>query len=186
MSLKLVPFNSKWVTHDKLDVHAIYRRPRYRVDEYGERVREYGPDGVPLWDLTGPLPVNSHDHWVEKGFEYVTLADRVSLFEAAKHNTITDAQGHPCDWRLYDQHTTGGPWNYRKYMEGQAATTTREAEQLKADVERFGSEAVETIRRQTDPSFALPPHLRNVAPGDRAAKVEPRRKAVDVAVEKAS
>jgi hypothetical protein len=160
MSLKLVPFNDAWINHDKVDIHAIYRRPRFVEDEYGEMNREY-KDGVATWDLTGPLPVRSHNRWRSKGFEYVTLANRESLLVAARFNTL------PPGMRMqdYDQHQTGGPWNYKKYMAGVQETTTIEAEQLKADVEKFGSEAVEAIRRQTEPTFQLPASLRNIPHG---------------------
>lgn len=154
MSLKLVPFNATWITHDKIDVHAIYRRPRFKEDAYGELNRDTGTNGVPTWDLTGPLPVRSHTRWTSKGFEYVTLASRQSLIEAGRKGTIEG------DWRAYDQHQTGGPWNWKKYAEGQAATTTLEAEELKQDIADYGWKAVEAIRRRSDPTFSLPNHLK--------------------------
>src|SRR5689334_9256179 len=101
--LKLIPFNSAWVDHTKLDLKAIYRRPRYVKDEFDQDVRELGPDGLPLWDLTTPLPVKQHNKWVAKGFEYVTLADRDSLIEAYRKSTLLPARAHPRD---YDQHQT--------------------------------------------------------------------------------
>lgn len=149
--LKLVPFHSEWINNHKIDIHAIYRRPRYKEDEFGEWHRELDTDGLPTWDLTGPLPVKSHNRWVSKGFEYVTLANRESLAVAARTGTLTDGT-----FRDYDQHQTGGPWNYRKYLAGQAQAHTADAEKLRADVERFGAEAVEAIRQQTEPSFRLP------------------------------
>lgn len=161
MSLKLVPFNANWVTHNKLDLHAIYRRPRFVEDKYGELRRDLDENGLPKWDLTGELPVRQHSKWVGKGFEYVTLANRESLIMAGRNGTIQhDADGNPVDWRTYDQHQVSGPWNYRKYAEGQEATTTLDAERLKGDVARFGWEAVEAIRQQTDPTFRLPDHMK--------------------------
>lgn len=169
---KLVPFNAMWINHDKIDIHAIYRRPRYVQDQYGEFARELDAGGVPTWDLTGPLPVKQHTKWVAKGFEYVTLADRASLLKAAQFGTVLGDNGEPTDYRVYDQHQTGGPWNYRKYAEGQAQTTTRDAEQLRADCERYGADVVEAIRRQTDATFRLPDHLRSLGPNKpgKAAK----------------
>ena len=153
--LKLVPFNSTWITHDKIDIHAIYRRPRFVTDEFGEDQREYDADGLPAWDLTGPLPVKQHNKWMQKGFEYVTLANRESLITAAKHGTL---QGGSV--REFDQHQTGGPWNYRKYVAGQQSANTAELEQLRADVEKYGADAVEQIHRRRDPHFVLPATLR--------------------------
>lgn len=162
--LKLVPFNAVWITHDKCDVHAIYRRPRFKEDEFGEWHREYDKDGLPTWDLTGPLPVKSHNRWTSKGFEYVTLANRESLIMAASIRSLPEPA------HVYDQHQTGGPWNYRKYSAGQVDQHSAEAERLKADVERFGPEAVEAIRRQTDPTFKLPDALKKPKKAEAAAK----------------
>jgi hypothetical protein len=157
--LKLVPFSAAWITHDKLDLKAIYRRPRYVEDAYGEMHRELTADGLPAWDLTGPLPVKSHNKYEAKGFEYVTLADRDSLATAAAHKTIMG------DWRDYIQDPrTSGPWHYRKYLEGQVDLDKAAAERLRADIERFGAEAVEAIRQQTDPTFRLPASLKGDEP----------------------
>lgn len=158
--LMLVPFNEKWISHDKLDLHAIYKRPVYREDEFGEPQRVYDKDGIEEWDLTPPLPVKQHNVWRGKGFQYVTLADRESLIMAAKNNTILGET--PA--RAYDQHRTGGPWNYRLYLQGQIGERSKQAEQLKQDVYRFGSVAVEEIRRRTEPEFTLPPSLRDIQP----------------------
>ena len=166
MSLKLVPFNEVWIAHDKLDVHAIYRRPRWVEDEFGEMQRELSAGGAQTWDLTGPLPVKSHNKWRAKGFEYVTLADRDSLVSAARSGTLKPEGATANDY--VQNTTTGGPWNYKKYVHGQAETVTLEAEQLRADVEEFGSAAVEAIRKRTDPTFRLPEALRNVAPRGQA------------------
>lgn len=158
--LKLVPFNDSWVGHDKLDLKAIYRRPRWVEDAYGEMHREMTPEGLPAWDLTGPLSVKHHNKHRAKGFEYVTLADRESLHAAAAAGTIVE-HGVRVDWRAYVQDPrTNGPWHYRKYVEGQAVADTAAAAQLASDVERFGPDAVEAIRRQTDPSFRVPDALK--------------------------
>ena len=157
--LKLVPFNSAWINNDKIDVHAIYRRPRFVEDKYGDLKRQYDANGVPTWDLTGGLPVRSDTRWRAKGFEYVTLADRASLVSAARAGTIEG------DWRQYDQHQRGGPWNGQRYLDGQEEASTNEARKLREDVHKYGSEAVEEIRRQREPDFVLPNHLRGIAPG---------------------
>ncbi len=163
--LKLVPFNAAWVTSDKIDLHAIYRRPRFVEDRYGDMKREYDSNGVPTWDLTGGLPVRQHTKWLAKGFEYVTLSNRASLVMAAKAGTIAG------DWHEYDQHQVGGPWNGQRYLDGQEAATTNDAAQLKADVYEFGSRAVEKIQQRHEPGFTLPPHLQGILPGGEKAPV---------------
>lgn len=153
--LKCVPFNSAWISHEKIDIHAIYRRPRFVSDKYGDLSRELDANGIPTWDLTGPLPVKQHIKWSQKGFEYVTLANREALHTAAATGTLLG--GTPRD---YDQHRAGGPWNYRLYSEGQTETYTAEVDQLREDIARFGPEAVETLRRRQDPTFTLPDSLK--------------------------
>jgi hypothetical protein len=156
--LRLVPFNATWIAHDKIDVHAIYRRPRYKADEFGDLYRERDKDGLPTWDITGPLPVRRHNDWIKKGFEYVTLADRESLAVAARFGTLPDGMTA----KDFDQHQTGGPWNYRRYVLGIGEVNDAALAQLEADCRKYGSEAVEQIRRSSDPTFVLPDKLRDI------------------------
>lgn len=158
--LKLVPFNDAWIDHAKLDLRAIYRRPQFALDEFDQTVKKIGPDGQPLWDLTGPLPVKAHNRWKAKGFEYVTLADRDSLVAAAQKGTLMGGSV-----RDFDQHQTGGPWNYKMYLAGQSQQDTDAMLQLRANVQRFGSAAYEAIRREVDPAFRLPKELQDIEPG---------------------
>lgn len=149
--LRLVPFNHAWITNDKIDLKAIYRRPRYTEDAYGEMVRETTADGLPAWDLTGGLPVKSHNKHVAKGFEYVTLADRDSLHIAATHKTIDG------DWRQYVQDPrTGGPWHYRKYVEGQTVADAEATQRLAEMVAKYGPDLVQDMKRETEPGYVLP------------------------------
>lgn len=171
--LRLVPFNDAWIQHDKIDIHAIYRRPRFVEDQYGELIREHDNNGVPTWDTTTPLPVRHHNRWRAKGFEYITLANREALVVAARYGTLP--QGTTMKDFEQDQRT-GGPWNYKKYAQGQETAISEEAEQLRLDVEEFGSEAVERLRRRTDPDFVLPEKLRGQAPKTRQAPAEPAPK----------
>ena len=170
--LKLVPFNAAWISHALMDVKAIYRRPRFVQDEFGEWQREF-KDGAPTWDLTTPLPVRSHNRWLAKGFEYVTLANRGSLNVAAKFGTLPEG-ATAAD---YDQSQAGGPWNYKMYVKGLEQATTLEAETLRADVEEFGSDVVLRLRRRENALFELPPELRGKKPGQlsREAKKEPAK-----------
>lgn len=148
--LKLVPFQDVWITNNKLDLKAIYRRPRYVEDAYGEMKREIGPDGLPAWDLTGGLPVRYHNKHRAKGFEYVTLADRESLHAAAAAGTVED-------WRQYVQDPrTNGPWHYRKYVEGQVVADSEAAQRLAEMVAKYGPELVQEMKRETEPDYVLP------------------------------
>lgn len=168
--LKLVPFNPVWINHDKIDVHAIYRRPRFTEDKYGELIRDVDPKtGLPTWDLTGGLPVRAHTKWTSKGFEYVTLSNRESLQVAGRSGTI------PGNWREYDQHQTGGPWSWKKYCEGFESAQATDLKELTEDVYLFGSVAVETLRRRQTPDFALPENLRGIAPGTAQPSTEPEQ-----------
>lgn len=170
--LKLIPFRMEWVEKTEIDIHAIYRRPRWTTDKYGDRERELDPKTQrPTWDLTGPLPVKQHNVWIMKGYEYVTLADKHSLATAVQHQTIDG------DWRQYNQHRETGPWNYRLYLEGQETEAAAGAQrvlddeaQLAADVAEFGWQAVEKIRRRGDPAFAVPAHLKEAKAEAKAAE----------------
>jgi hypothetical protein len=160
--LKLVPFNDIWVSSAKLDLHAIYRRPRWTQDEFDELVQARDPEGLPLWDITTPLRVLDHNRLRAKGFEYVTLASRKDLQDAAHAGTVQLLPGMT-SWREYDQHQTGGPWNYKKYIAGQQDADTAALQKLKADVEQFGSDAVESLQ-----GIKLPESLKGIAPKSKA------------------
>lgn len=156
-----VPFNPIWITHDKIDLKAIYRRPVYTEDARGERVRQCDADGLPLWDLTTPLQVRHHNKHQAKGFEYVTLATMSDLAEATKHGTILEGEG-----RDYINHRIGGPWDARLYLADAVAEDRAAFMRLKELVERLGSATVLAVRQSEDPAFELPPSLQNIpAPG---------------------
>lgn len=174
---KCVPLNPSWtIAGTKLDLKAIYRRPRRRVGEYDEIIQERGEDGLPLYDLTGPLPLRRHSDWAAKGYEYVTLADRDSLTKVAGS---LRADGHnPAE---FDQHPVLGPWNPKLYLATADKIDRAKVSKLRALVEKLGSEAVLDVRRATDPTFNLPPELQNIPPGgpakqlraDKASAVKP-------------
>ena len=150
--MRLVPFNDVWVSHPKLDLHAIYKRPRFAQGEYGESVRERTADNVPTWDITAPLPVRQHQRWLAKGFEYVTLATRTDLARAAQVGTV---DGAPAAFLARNGH----PWSWPDYVRQARAEQDGTLEELRRDVAKFGALAVETIRRRNDPNFRLPPDL---------------------------
>jgi hypothetical protein len=163
--LRLVPFNNAWVQHDKLDLHAIYKRPQYVRNDYDEEVLKRDENGQVCYDLTTPLPVRQHNKWAGKGFVYVTLATRGDLKSAHEKGTLLNDKGHPVHWKEYDQHQTGGPWHWKMYLDGQQGVDASYLTVLESQVRRFGSEAVEELRREQDPNFVLPAHLRGIAVG---------------------
>ena len=157
--LKLVPFHQDWITNPKSDLKAIYRRPQLVEDEdTGEMVPRLDDKGQPVWDIATPLPVKQHTKWAQKGFEYITLANRESLHMAAQTGTLIGGSV-----RDYDQHATGGPWNYRKYAAGVVAAAADAAGALRSDVERFGPDVAEELQRRTQPHFKLPESMRKAA-----------------------
>ena len=56
-----------------------------------------------------------------------------------------------------------------------AQTEREQVQRLERDVRRFGSEAVQCLRRRSDPTFTLPENLRNI-PADEPHHRERRRK----------
>lgn len=160
---KRVPFNSIWITHDKLDIKAIYRRPRFIEDRFGDMVREHDAAGIPTWDLTGGLPLRSHNKWATRGFEYVTLAGIEDLMAAAAQRTLPEPMA------AYINHRVGGPWHAVMYLDW-AKQADREAfDELRALVTKYGSEQVTEIKRATDPTYTLPLTLQNWEPGQTQA-----------------
>ncbi len=167
--LKLVPFSSAWVGSSKLDLKAVYRRPRWTMNEFDESVQVHDVDGAPVWDLTTPLRVMDHNKHLAKGFEYLTLATRDDLIKAAKAGTVAN-------WREYDQHQTGGPWNAKMYMAGAKLADTALMQQLRDQIRKFGWETVEEIRRQSDPSFRVPEVLKQPLEAQPVAEADPVEK----------
>lgn len=163
---KCVPLNTQWtLPGTKLDLKAIYRRPRRRVGEYDEIIQERAPDGLPLYDLTAGLPMRRHSDWIAKGFEYVTLADRESLEKVAAY---LRADGlNPADFL---QHPQLGPWNPKLYLATDEQADRVKLNALETMVEEFGSAAVLAISRKDNPNFALPAHLQGLGPGELSTR----------------
>jgi hypothetical protein len=165
--LKLVPFSAAWVDSHKLDLKAIYRRPQWVMNEFDEWVKAVDADGNTLWDLTTPLRVMQHNKHEAKGFEYVTLASREDLMRAAHAGTI------PGNWREYDQHQTGGPWNAKMYQSSAKIADTAATQQLREDILQYGWETVEALRRRSDPAFRVPDVLKPKAEAVAVTEGEP-------------
>lgn len=160
---KAVPFDENWISHDKIDVHAIYRRPI--LDDLGEQVYV---EGIPQWDYTTGLPVRRHYDWVKKGFQYVTLADPKSLANKHVLQGLRTKGLNPADYIMLRNRTIGqSPWNPQLYLSSIDQIERDSFESLRVLVERLGSEAVRDVKRSDDPTFDLPPHLRDIPPGGR-------------------
>lgn len=160
-----VPFDERWITHDKCDVHAIYRRPI--LDDVGEQ--QLDAHGVPLWDLTGGLPVRRHHDWTRKGFEYVTLADVQSLRNKVVVQGLVEQGLKPADFIMLRNRVAGAsPWNAQLYLASQSTRDRSQADHLTRLVESRGSDAVRDVMRLTNPTFELPVHLRGIEPGGQA------------------
>lgn len=160
---RAVPFNPNWINHDKIDIHAIYRRPILSEENGEQLVDEHG---VLRWDLTGGLPVRRHNDWIKKGFQYVTLAGAKDLFD--KHVVAgLRAQGlNPADYILIRNRTVGAsPWNPQLYLRSQTSHARDHATKLEALVQQLGSAAVLAVKQIDDLHFQLPAYLRNVPAG---------------------
>lgn len=158
-AFKRVPFNPIWISHDKLDLKAIYRRPRWIEGKYGQMVQEVDAHGVPTWDLTAPLPVRHHNKWTARGFEYITLAKVGDLLAAGKYNALS---GHPREYL----NIGGEPWNAEFYLEVAVQEDRAAFLQMRDLVDRLGSQAVIDVQRMNNPHFMLPPSLMDKAPGE--------------------
>jgi hypothetical protein len=163
---KAVPINPSWtVAGTKLDLKAIYRRPSRHVGEYDEIIQARSKDGLPLYDLTGPLPMRRHSDWIAKGYEYVTVvasphADDGCWPQVAawlRHNDLTPSE--------FLQHPVFGTWNPKLYLDTAVHIDRARVDALRALVEKLGSQAVLDVKRSTDPSFTLPLELQNIPAG---------------------
>jgi len=168
---KCVPLNLEWVANGKLDLKAIYRRP---VRDEWTLEQKVDAEGLPIWDLTGPLPLRRHMDYVRKGFEYITLADLKSLNDVAPFLRAAGLDPHS-----FIMDPRSGPWNDQFYLTSQKVVDSAKMVELRKLVQEFGSKAVEASRQEHEPGYRLPAGLRDLPPGpvaepeDAAAK-EPR------------
>lgn len=136
----------------KNDLKAIYRRIRRTVGAFDEEIVVTGDDGMPLWDLTTPLPVARHNDWMKKGFEYVTLADRDSLDKVAPFLAIQDP---PLNVRDYVCHPHFGAWNPKLYAAVAAEGDRAAIGELFRLLDQYGVQTVEAIRGTRLPPAVL-------------------------------
>jgi hypothetical protein len=136
---RCVPLDHAWTGDTKLDIRAIYRRP----------------SATGGWDLTTALPLRRHSQWLQKGFEYVTLADGESLQVAAR-----TLQANGLDWREFIcDIRTQSPWNVELYLKDRATQDAADLEELRTLIAEFGVDAVVKIKQQQNPNFRLPKAL---------------------------
>ncbi len=135
MSYQTVPFSEAWITSEKIDAKAIYRRPHRHAITL-EILRD--ENGAMRWDFSA-LPVRRHNDWLAKGFEYVTIADAESLGMVAGS---LRAQGLDPRSFIADPRTNS-PWHPDKYAAILKQDVADEYEKLRAFVEKHGAEAAE-------------------------------------------
>jgi hypothetical protein len=163
---KRVPLDPMWtLAGTKLDLKAIYRRPRRSIGEYDEVIQERGPDGLPLYDLTGPLPLRRHGDWTAKGFEYVTVLSSVQPGDESFKYVASSLRAAGLNPAEYLQHPTFGTWNPKLYLATADNEDRSKFDALRAMVEQVGSDAVIAVRRMNDPNFTLPASLQGVPAG---------------------
>lgn len=173
-TFKCVPFDKNWgLPSTKLDLKAIYRRPRRTVGEYDEVVQERGPDGQPLYDLVGPLPVRRHSDWLAKGFEYVTVVAVPGAEDHAWGQVAASLRAKGLDPKDYIQHPQLGTWNPKLYLATADQVDLDKFAELRALVEQLGSATVLQVKRSDDPTFTLPKSLQDIPPGGKAKTVHP-------------
>lgn len=167
--VKTVPFDAAWVTSDRLDIRGIYRRPRLGPDR-----KQVAIDGVPQWDLTGPLPVRRHNDHVAKGFQFVTLA---TLQDVADASASLRSGGHDPQSFVPSYEAQGAldrrTFRVQEYLKDAGEQDKASFLQLRGLVEELGSDAVERVKQNDDPHFILPESLRGIEPKSRTGKKTP-------------
>jgi hypothetical protein len=148
MSYRCVPFSESWITSEKVDAQAVYKRP-HRTPITGEIVRD--AHGLPTWDYS-VLPVRRHNDWLGKGFEYVTIANAESLGMVA--GSLRAAGLDPRDFIMDPR--TNSPWAPDKYAAVAQQDAQTEIDRLRTLVDKYGVEATEEMLRIT-----LPEELRS-------------------------
>lgn len=167
--LVLVPFKPEWASATGpsgaplLDIKAIYRRPRKTM--LGDPILDEA--GFPEFDLTGGLPVQHHQKWIARGFEYVTLATRNDLIAVA-HQGLAEQGVQPLhDWATYVQNRFDhGPWDPAQYQADLKAAHQARIADLKEAIARYGPEAAEAMERRVNPSYRLPAAFAKGTPKD--------------------
>lgn len=155
MALKCIPLNLDWCGDTKHDFHAIYARRKQ--DNWG--TPHLDAMGREQWDATSPLPMRQHMAWEKKGFRYITLAiTRDDHRWGMVANWIRQSTGENPEDYIQDRRTRS-TFNPALWVADADRERQQALEALRAQVAKFGAEAVVEIRRQTDPTFTLPADL---------------------------
>ena len=155
-TFRAVPFQQGWITAEKVDAKAIYRRP-HRAPITNDVTLD--AHGRPCWDFVA-LPVRRHNDWLAKGFDYVTIADAESLGMVA--GTLKALGLDP--WSFVMDPRTNSPWHADLYLRTLAQDTGDEHARLRSLVAVHGSDMVEQIMQASNPAFVLPVVLRGIPP----------------------
>lgn len=152
-------FNPAWITSDKLDVKALYRRPAYD----GRGQRRLDAEGRPEWDITSALPVRRHNDWAAKGFEFLALATWEDVLAC---RASLEAAGVRVQ-ELMDSYSAQGEPNRRgflvaAYLAELAKDATQAYGRLAELVKEHGSDAVLAIMQAQHPGYQLPEALRGI------------------------
>jgi hypothetical protein len=136
--VELVPFFDDWTGSETgLDLHAYYRRP--------------GP-GV---NLTTAIPVRRHRDYAARGWSYVSLASAADINLAA---AFLRARGiDPRSFAGSYRTDLGGAFDVALYAREAVAKEAEELVKLRAQIKKFGVEAVLELKRSDDPTYELPP-----------------------------
>lgn len=164
--LRLVPWEPTWLDHTSLDLHAIYRRPRRNRQTWQIERDEYG---FIAWDLTSGLPIRQHAKFVQKGFQYVTLATAEDVIQASDPSILDrgavplGGTNRPADESAdvyLRQPGVRGPWDATAYLADLEDTRQERVLRIVANIEKYGPDGAEAFERQTDQGYQLPPRFR--------------------------
>lgn len=163
---KCIPLEVGWtIPGTKHDIKAIYRRPRRSVGEYDEVTQDKGPDGLPLYDIIGPLPLRRHSDWSAKGYEYVTVVTSPATEGSGWPAVAATLRAKGLNPQEYLQHPVFGTWNPKLYLATAESADRDKVDALRGMVEQFGSDVVTAIKRSEDPTFTLPAQLQGIPAG---------------------
>ena len=138
MPLKCIPLRPEWTGSTGPDIRAIYRRKK--TDNWGNPVLD--AEGREQWDTTGGLPLRRHSDWLNKGYEYITLADEDSLAKVAKW---LRADGEDPMAYIQDRRTRS-PFNPDIWYADQQSAEANRIIELRELVAEYGVDAVVRMR----------------------------------------
>jgi hypothetical protein len=151
----------------KLDLKAIYRRPRRTIGEYDEVIQERGPDGLPLFDIIGAAAVASA---LATGRPRASSTSPSSS-PAARATRLAVRRGLAARAGLNPSRLPAA--SAVRHLEPEALSGDGDHADidkfsaLRALVEQFGSDVVLAIQRRGRSTFTLPARCRTSRPAGR-------------------